>query len=185
MITCSHMDLIVCNRILLHFDSLKEASKKSKKGLTYQISHSRPLGLEGQSRAKMKHQCLSLEWAEFFWVKAGSTLQSAKGKCKESATNQVRSQNISRNSNLLQCKYVDICHKRRCTKVVSIQIQDSKKIETRSLASCYPRFDFIIKPVNVNSRIGKKTILGKNDEESFFNKYLTQNLSPLCYLPSN
>jgi hypothetical protein len=61
--------------------------------------------------------------------------QFAKGKCKESAANWVRFHNISRNWNLLHHKSINMHHERRWTKLLSIWIQDSKKIATRLLAA--------------------------------------------------
>jgi hypothetical protein len=55
------------------------------------------------------------------------------GKCKESAADRVRLHNISTNSNPLHCKSIYMHHERRCTNVLSIHIQDSKKIATRLL----------------------------------------------------
>jgi hypothetical protein len=69
-------------------------------------------------------------------VNTGSTWQFAKGKCKESAANQVSSHNVSTNSNLLLCKSIYMQHERtqrRCTNILSIQ--DSKRIATRLLAA--------------------------------------------------
>jgi hypothetical protein len=53
----------------------------------------------------------------------------------ESAGDWVRSHNVSTISNLLHCKSICMHHKGRCTTVLSIWIQGSKKIATRLLAA--------------------------------------------------
>ena len=84
-------------------------------------------------------------------------------------------------------------HKGRCTTVLSIWIQGSKKIATRLLAALILTCSVSIstrttstdsRPINFYSRMGhKKTSFVW--QESLFNKISKQNVLPLCLSPSN
>jgi hypothetical protein len=128
------------------------------------------------------------------WLRPGSTWQFAKGKCKESVANLVKSHNTLRNSNLLYSKSIYMHHHRRCTNVVSIQIQDSKKTITRLLAVLISTPGFLVststsmtstesRRINFNSNIGHK-VTSFVWQESLFNKDLTQNVEPCVAFPA-
>jgi hypothetical protein len=84
-------------------------------------------------------------------------------------------------------------HERRCTNVLSIWIQDGKKIEARLLAALVSTWwvstststiSTDSRHINFNSRIGhNKTNLVW--QESLFDEIFTPNVLPLCSFPRN
>jgi hypothetical protein len=80
-------------------------------------------------------------------------------------------------------------HERRCTNVLSIWIQDSKKIETRLLAALFSTCSVSTststastesRPIKFNSRMGRKKTIFVWQESLFnFNPKCVARVSPL------
>ncbi len=104
-------DLMSC-KVPLELSNCLLVQGLSPKCGTYQISHSRPLVLGGLELSKDETPAFKFKMSWISWVHARGIWQFTKGKCKDSATNSVRSHHISRNLNPLPSH----CKSFKCTR---------------------------------------------------------------------
>jgi hypothetical protein len=137
----------------------------------------------------MKHQHLNFKSAEFLVASCSLQKGNASLARNQQQIRQARSHKMLRNLNLLHYKsiYIQVHHARRCTNVLSIWIQDSKKLATRVLAVLVSTSSFSTststtstdsRPINFNPRMGH-TKTSFVQQESFLKK----SVNPKCVAP--